>query len=266
MPKWAHLPLILKPDGNGKLSKRDGSRLGFPVFAMDWNDTSTGEVYQGFKELGFLPEAFINMLAMLGWNDGTEQEIFTIQELVTHFAIDRVHKAGAKFDYEKAKWFNHEWLKKVNADRLLPEVKSVFEVENIITHDDAKLITVISLTKERCFLLSDFIEQAGYFFVKPQSYDEASIVSKWNDAKKVFFNSVIPAFLQMPDWSTIKIEDVFKNLATQQGIKVGELQMILRVMLVGSKKGPAVFEIAHLLGVEETMTRISNCFQTLNLN
>jgi glutamyl-tRNA synthetase len=266
MPQWAHLPLILKPDGNGKLSKRDGARLGFPVFAMNWHDVKAGEIYEGFKEIGFLPEAFINMLAMLGWNDGTEQEIFTIQELVTNFSIKRVHKAGAKFDYEKAKWFNHEWIKKLSTERLLPEVKTVLENKNILITDEGKLHTIISLTKERCFLLTDFIEQAGYFFTRPGTFDEASIFPKWDDAKKTFFISAITTFSKLGTWATAAIEEAFKNLAAEHSIKVGELQMILRVMLVGSKKGPAVFEIAHVLGADETAERIRLCMQTLGLN
>lgn len=266
MPQWAHLPLILKPDGNGKLSKRDGARLGFPVFAMNWSDPNSGEVFQGFKELGFLPEAFINMLAMLGWNDGSEQEIFTIQELVTHFSIDRVHKAGAKFDFEKAKWFNHEWLKKTSAEKLLPDVRAVLENENFNVVDDSKLSAIINLTKERCVLLTDFIEQAGYFFISPQTYDEAAITSKWDKNKTIFFNALTSTFSQLENWSTTTIEEAFKKLATEQAIKVGELQMLFRVMLVGSKKGPAVFEIAHLLGVEETNNRVRHCIKALNLS
>ncbi|MEO7801629.1 MAG: glutamate--tRNA ligase [Ginsengibacter sp.] len=266
MPQWGHLPLILKPDGNGKLSKRDGARLGFPVFAMNWNDAKSGEVFQGFKELGFLPEAFVNMLAMLGWNDGSEQEIFTIQELVTHFSIDRVHKAGAKFDFEKAKWFNHEWLKKTDAEKLLPLVKNIFENEKIVVADDTKLSAVVRLTKERCVLLTDFIEQAGYFFVTPKAYDAAAISSKWDKTKTIFFNSLTVIFSQSAVESTAAIEEGFKKLADEQAIKVGELQMLFRVMLVGSKKGPAVFEIAHLLGVEETNNRITHCIKTLNLS
>ena len=159
MPEWAHLPLILKPDGNGKLSKRDGERLGFPVFAMQWKDAS-GNTIDGFKELGFLPEAFINMLALLGWNDGTEQEIFSLQELVDKFSMDRVHSHGAKFDFEKAKWFNHEWIKKSGVERLAPDVKEIFRKNNIAISHEKKFEQVIELVKDRCTLLTDFVEQA----------------------------------------------------------------------------------------------------------
>jgi len=155
MPQWAHFPLILKPDGNGKLSKRDGDRLGFPVFAMDWTDPNSGEVYKGFKERGFLPEAFINMLAVMGWNDGSEQELFTKQELIEKFSIGRVHKNGAKFDFEKAKWFNHEWIKKTSVDHLLHPVKKIFEDNGIGIADEELLSRVIAMIKDRCTLLPD---------------------------------------------------------------------------------------------------------------
>src|SRR5205085_183862 len=157
MPEWAHLPLILKPDGKGKLSKRDGDRLGFPVFAMNWRDPTTGEIIKGFKEMGFLPEAFLNMLAVLGWNDGTEQEIYTLDELIEKFSIERVHHAGAKFDFEKAKWFNHEWIKRLQASGLRLWVKKLFEEKDIIVQDDNQFEKVIELVKDRCTLLTDFI-------------------------------------------------------------------------------------------------------------
>src|SRR4029078_6707989 len=162
MPQWAHLPLILGP--NGKLSKRDGAKYGFPVFAMSWTDPKTGEVTEGFKERGFLPEAFVNMLAMLGWNDGTDQEIFSLDELIQKFSIEKVHKGGAKFDFEKAKWFNHEWIKKTEAGSLKADVRRILGDNGISIIDDEQLVKVIALVKERCTLLPDFVEQAGFFF------------------------------------------------------------------------------------------------------
>ena len=147
MPQWAHFPLILKPDGNGKLSKRDGERLGFPVFAMEWNDPNRGPV-KGFKELGFMPEAFLNMLALLGWNDGTEQEIFSLDEMIEKFSIERVHAHGAKFDFEKAKWFNHEWIKKSMFKDLMPDVKKIFEQKGIAINDETKFEKIIELIKK----------------------------------------------------------------------------------------------------------------------
>ncbi len=256
MPEWAHLPLILKPDGNGKLSKRDGDRLGFPVFAMNWTDPATQETIHGFRELGFLPEAFVNLLAMLGWNDGSEQEIFRLEELVEKFSIERVHKAGAKFDFEKAKWFNHEWIKRSDASRLLPDVKAIFRDSGISTDDDAHLEKIIDLVRDRCTLLTDFREHASYFYVAPKVYDEQSLQGKWNDEKKDYFLSFSEKLSSLNVWSITSIETLFKELAAEKNIKAGELQMILRIILVGSKTGPAVFAIAEALGKEETSKRI----------
>lgn len=258
MPQWAHLPLILKPDGNGKLSKRDGDRLGFPVFAMNWTDPRTNEFTQGFRERGFLPEAFVNMLAMLGWNDGSGQEIFSMQELIERFSMDRVHKGGAKFDFEKAKWFNHEWIKQAPAERLLPDVKRVMETGGITVTDDRYLETVINMVKERCTLLGDFAEQAGFFFRTPVSHDIESIRAKWNSDKENFFAEVQGVLNDLEDWSAPAIETAFKDLAAARGIKVGELQLPFRIMLVGGKFGPAVFDIAATIGKAETLTRIAS--------
>ncbi len=256
MPQWAHLPLILKPDGNGKLSKRDGDRLGFPVYAMDWTDPKTNEITKGFKEIGFLPEAFINLLAVLGWNDGTEQEIFTKEELIKSFSIGRVHKGGAKFDFEKAKWFNHEWIKKLKVESYKLEVKEIFEARGIVITDDKYFEKVLELVKERCTLLPDFYEQGHFFFVQPQAYDEASVKPKWDDAKKDFFAELANNFAATANWDIPSIENSFKELATAKNIKLGELQMIFRVLLVGSKMGPGVFVISEVIGKDETISRI----------
>lgn len=257
MPQWAHLPLILKPDGNGKLSKRDGDRLGFPVYAMDWKDPKTNELTRGFKELGFLPEAFINLLAVLGWNDGTEQEIFTREEMIEKFSIERVHKGGAKFDFEKAKWYNHEWIKRSSAKRLAPDVKPFFEIKGIDTSDTIYFEKVIDLVKERCTLLSDFYDQSHFFFTDPSTYDLAAIVSKWDEAKKNYFET-FSIRCDSANWTVAEIESLFKELASEKNIKPGDLQMLLRVMLVGSKMGPGVFVIAETIGKERTLIRIGN--------
>ena len=263
MPEWAHLPLILKPDGNGKLSKRDGDRLGFPVFAMDWKDPNTGETIKGFRERGFLPEAFANMLALLGWNDGTNQEIFSLDELVEKFSIERVHKGGAKFDYEKARWFNHEWIKKSEAGSLKPEVISIFKEKGIEIKDESKLEKVITLTKDRCTLLTDFYEQGKFFFQAPTQWDLESIKPKWNEEKKSFFQEYGNKIETLPSWEAQQIEFVFKDLASDRKIKAGELQLPLRIMLVGEKKGPPVFEIAAVLGKNETGQRIYKMLEAL---
>jgi len=258
MPHWAHLPLILKPDGNGKLSKRDGDRLGFPVYAMDWIDPISQEVTKGFKELGFLPEAFINLLAVLGWNDGTEQELFSLDELIEKFSIEKVHKGGAKFDYEKAKWFNQEWIKKLDIENYKERVKEIFSSKGVSNIDDSYLGVVMNLVKERCTLLPDFYTQGVYFFDSPSSYDEASVKPKWDGSKKEYFTSLIDQLKQLESWEAMSIETIFKQIATEKNSKVGELQMILRVFLVGSKMGPGLFIIAETIGKINTLQRIEN--------
>lgn len=263
MPKWAHLPLILKPDGHGKLSKRDGDRLGFPVFAMNWTDPTTGETTQGFKEQGFLPEAFINMLAMLGWHSGEEKELFTKEELIEAFSMERVHKGGAKFDFEKAKFFNHEWIKRMSNEELLPLVKRVLQQKNIVPDEDSKLLHIISLVKDRCTLLTDFEQQASYFYQTPTVLDLDSIKPKWEDKKATFFNGLISELECLHEWSAASIEQCFKQRAEAMQIKPGELQLPFRIMLVGGKFGPAVFVIAEQIGMAETVKRVKATLELL---
>jgi glutamyl-tRNA synthetase len=254
MPQWAHLPLILGP--NGKLSKRDGAKYGFPVFAMSWKDPKSGELTEGFRERGFLSEAFVNMLAMLGWNDGTEQELFSLPELIEKFSMERVHNSGAKFDFEKAKWFNHEWIKKTDTSKFKNEVKIIFEEKGLQVSDDAYFEKVLSLIKDRCTVLPDFWEHSHFFFKAPTEYNTAPIQVKWNDDKRNFFQSFSTSLVSIANWTATTLENVFKQLAEQAGIKPGELQLPLRIMLVGDKFGPGVFNIAEVLGKEETKNRI----------
>jgi glutamyl-tRNA synthetase len=256
MPQWVHLPLILKPDGHGKLSKRDGDRLGFPVYAQNWTDPKTGDVTKGFKELGFMPEAFVNLLAMLGWNDGTDRELFTLSELVESFSIERISKAGAKFDFEKAKWYNHEWIKGASAEHLLPFVKQEFEMKGIPLNDDSLILQVIDMVKDRCHLLTDFIAQSSYFFVAPIEYDLAAVKSKWSEQKDAFFIAFLPYLAEAE--TALSLEEKFKELAAIHALKPGELMLPFRIMLVGGKFGPHVFDIATALGVQETQKRISS--------
>lgn len=261
MPKWAHLPLILKPDGHGKLSKRDGQRLGFPVYAINWIDPITKEKADGFKDVGFLPEAFLNMLAMLGWNDGTDQEIFSLEELISKFSLDRIHKGGAKFDYEKAKWYNAEWIKRSEASYLLPYVKEVFEKHEIIDIPEDYLLSIIDMVKERCILLPDFYEQAAFFFKAPQTYDTNAVKPKWNAEKSEFFEAFIQNLKAGNFENSAAVEENFKALAADKNIKVGELMLPFRIMLVGGKFGPQVFDIATKIGKEETIGRIEKAIQ-----
>jgi glutamyl-tRNA synthetase len=249
MPQWAHFPLILGP--SGKLSKRDGAKYGFPVFAMNWADPKSGELTEGFREKGFLPEAFINLLALLGWNEGTEKEIYSKEELIAAFSMDRVHSAGAKFDYEKAKWFNHEWIKITSNSALLPLVRNTLSKQGIEVADTDKLEQVIGLVKERCHLLTDFTEQASFFFVPPTKIDTESIFA------------LLISYKEHTNWNPGMLENQFKEIAATHTIKVGELMLPLRIMLVGGKFGPGVFDIAALLGKEETQRRLEAALNQL---
>lgn len=265
MPKWAHLPLILKPDGNGKLSKRDGDRLGFPVYAMNWHDPKTGGLTQGFRELGFLPEAFVNMLALLGWNDGSDQELFTLEDLVAAFSIDRVSKAGAKFDFEKAKWFNHEWIKRSDDNALIPQLKGILATHGIQAAGETALIAdVLALVKDRLTFLTDFWEQASYFFVPPVYENLSDVQLRWNPEKAGFFLDMIEKLADFAPWHSAELESFYKLAIQASGMKVGELMLPLRVMLVGGKFGPHVFDIVTLLGREETTARMKKGLEAFN--
>jgi glutamyl-tRNA synthetase len=255
MPQWAHLPLILKPDGNGKLSKRDGDRLGFPVFAMNWYDPAKNETTTGFREIGFLPQAFVNMLAMLGWNDGTGKEIFSMDELIKAFSIERVHKGGAKFDFEKAKWFNHQYIQQTDNDTLaglaLPYVAA-----HGCNPSSELFAKVIPLIKERCTLLPDFWAQGHFFFETPELKEIGAIKEKWNDQKKAFFEGWGADLANVAEWADAAIEEHFNTHIALHGMKKGDAMLPLRIMLVGGKYGPGVFHIAGLIGREETIKRI----------
>ncbi|MBL0268924.1 MAG: glutamate--tRNA ligase [Chitinophagaceae bacterium] len=254
MPQWAHFPLILGP--SGKLSKRDGAKYGFPVFAMNWTDPKTGELTEGFKEKGFLPEAFINLLALLGWNDGTEQEIFSKEELIDKFSMDRVHSAGAKFDYEKAKWFNHEWIKQSGVGSLESGVRPLLAANGLDNIDNEQLKQAITLVKDRCHLLPDFLQQLSFFFVAPVQWDTDAVKPKWNEAKKLFFAELIRNYELTAAWDVTTLENNFKEIAAANDLKPGELMLPFRIMLVGGKFGPGVFDIAALIRKQETLDRI----------
>lgn len=254
MPQWAHLPLILGP--SGKLSKRDGAKYGFPVFAMNWKDPKSNELTEGFRERGFLPQAFVNLLAMLGWNDGTEKELYSLDELVQHFSIEKVHKGGAKFDFEKARWFNHEWIKKLPVAAYSEVVKKHFREKGTEIKEEEFFEKALELVKDRCTLLTDFYDQAGFFFQAPSGYDTAAVKPKWTEGKKAFFESFMEELQCLPEWNSAFMEAAFKNLSAIGNLKPGELQLPFRIMLVGGKFGPPVFDIAQLLGKEETISRM----------
>ncbi len=258
-PEFAHLPLIMKPVGNGKLSKRDGDKLGFPVFPLQWN---TGEgITKGYKEVGYFPEAVINFLALLGWNDGTEQEIFSLEELIEKFDLSRIHKAGAKFDPEKNKWFNHQYLIKED-DKKLAEMYMPILNEKNISISNEKLIKIVSLIKERANFISGFWELSDYFFQTPTNYDEKAS-KNWKEETPALMQELIFVLQNIEDFTSINIENTIKNWVSENEIGMGKIMQPFRLSLVGALKGAHLFDIVELIGKEETVKRIEKAILKL---
>jgi len=262
MPQWGHLPLILKPDGNGKLSKRDGDRLGFPVYAMSWADPTAGIETIGFREKGFMPEAFVNMLALLGWNDGTEKEIFSIDELIQSFSIDRVNQSGAKFDYEKAKWFNQQHILHASIERLM-EVTRPFIQQHLPDIFDQRLQQFLELMRERAVLLTDFWENGSFLFEITQ-YEDDTIKKRWTKEKQPIFDEFTENLLALDTYNAAAIEAFTKAWMTEKGYKPGEILPVLRLLFAGTMKGPAVFDILAFIGKEEAQKRYSSSIHYFN--
>jgi glutamyl-tRNA synthetase len=259
-PEFAHLPLILKPIGNGKLSKRDGDKLGFPVFPLEWRDASSMTITKGYKEAGFFPEAVINFLALLGWNDGTEQEIFSLAELIEKFDLKRIHKSGAKFDPEKNKWFNHQYLQKQTDESLAKAFKVILEEKGISTSLD--ITRVVTSIKERANFITEFWDLADYFFVAPASYDEKA-AKNWKEETPELMKQVVEQLQNIEDFSSLNIETLLKDWMTTNEIGMGKVMQPLRLSLVGALKGPHLFDIIELIGKEETSSRIEKAIATL---
>ena len=290
-PEFAHLPLIMKPIGNGKLSKRDGDKMGFPVFPLEWTDASSMTKSMGYREKGFFPEAVINFLALLGWNDGTEQELFSIEQLVEKFDLGRVHKSGAKFDPEKNKWFNHQYLMKQN-DADLAEVfikiiegkkgdsyghgsiartgeamtskQDSYGLESSARTGEAmtKLEKIVSLIKERANFVSEFWDLSDYFFVAPTSYDEKA-TKNWKTETPALMQELISVLSEITDFTSLNIETIVKDWMTKNEIGMGKVMQPFRLSLVGALKGPHLFDIVELIGKEETIKRIEKAINTL---
>lgn len=258
-PEFAHLPLILKPIGNGKLSKRDGDKMGFPVFPLEWK-TEEG-ISSGYRETGYFPEAVINFLALLGWNDGTDQELFSLNELVEKFDLNRVHKAGAKFDPEKNKWFNHQYLQKQSEDELAKIFSSILN-EKGVSVENNKLIQIVSSIKERANFVSDFWELADYFFEAPTSYDEKA-AKNWKEETPALMKKVIAVLESIEDFTSLNIETILKDWMTTNEIGMGKVMQPLRLSLVGALKGPHLFDIIELIGKEEAVKRIEKAITIL---
>jgi len=255
MPQFAHLPLLLKPDGNGKLSKRDGDRLGFPVFPLQWTDPSTNEISSGYRENGYFAEAVVNMLALLGWNPGIEQELFNIDELVNLFSLERINKSGAKFDLKKAHWFNHEYLiAKPNE-----ELASLFSkklTEKGIEADPAYITRICGLVKDRVNFVSEMWEQASFFFVAPQSYDEAVMKKRWKENTPAIMQDVKAILSELSDFSEQNIHDALHRYSEEKGLGMGQVMIPLRIALTGGAFGPDLQVIAAMLGKDEVVRRI----------
>ena len=261
MPCFAHLPLLLKPDGNGKLSKRDGDRLGFPVFPLQWNDPKTGEISSGYREKGYLPEAIINFLALLGWNPGTEQELFTLQELIDAFKIEKISKAGAKFDIEKAKWFNHACLQQKDTAFLVEKFQIILK-EKGLCFENEYVGQVVELVKNRINLVSDLWEQASFFFESPVSYDEKVVAKRWNEQTPHNLLQIVSIFEKNAFDKTL-LHDAVMQFISDNGINTGQIMNCLRLCLVGEAKGPDLFEIIILIGKEEANVRVKKAIEMI---
>ncbi|WP_396165624.1 glutamate--tRNA ligase [Flavobacterium sp.] len=259
-PEFAHLPLILKPIGNGKLSKRDGDKMGFPVFPLEWKDASSMTISSGYREKGFFPEAVVNFLALLGWNDGTEQEIFTLEELCEKFDLNRVHKAGAKFDPEKNKWFNHNYLQEQSDESLTKAFAPILIEKEISTQLDVKKI--VSLIKERANFVSEFWELSDYFFVAPTSYDEKA-AKNWKEETPNLMQQLISVLENIGDFTSITIETIVKDWMTKNEIGMGKVMQPFRLSLVGALKGPHLFDIIEVIGKDETIKRLEKAITSL---
>lgn len=263
MPRFAHLPLLLKPEGNGKLSKRDGDRLGFPVFPLEWHDPASGAISSGYRESGYQPEAVINFLALLGWNPGIEQELFSIDELINLFSIDRVSKSGARFNYEKGIWFNHEYLIKKSDEEIARLFVPILK-EKGIECEMSKLIYIVSLVKERINFPKDLWEQTNFFFEAPTEYDEKSLKKRWKEESPKCLRELMDVLKGIADFSKVEEnEQVVLDWVASKGYNLGTVMNSFRITLVGAAKGPHIFNIIDILGKEETLARVERALAVI---
>ena len=250
MPEFAHLPLILKPEGNGKLSKRDGDRLGFPVFPIEWENPENDEISSGYRESGYTPEAFINMLAFLGWNPGTSKEIFSMDELINEFSLKRVGKSGAKFDFDKTRWYNQQYLRAKKNDMLAEELQVILKAQNINV-ENSFVAKVCNELKERATFVSDMWEEGKYFFASPKEYDKKTLRKKWKDNIPEMLLDLKERLGRIDDFKSEKIEQDFKEVLLKNNIGMGQLLPAFRLALTGIAMGPSLFNIAEIIGKEK---------------
>lgn len=265
MPRFAHLPLLLKPDGKGKLSKRDGDRLGFPVFPLEWHDPKTGEVSNGFREQGYFPEAVLNFLALLGWNPGTEQELFTLDELVKQFDISKCSKAGARFDFQKAIWFNHEYILNKSDDEIA-ELFAPIVAGNGVEESMARVRQVVHMMKDRVNFVRELWPLCSFFFVPPIEYDEKTTRKRWKADSPQVMTELAEVLEGIEDFSIENQERVVMAWVESKGYKLGDVMNAFRLTLVGEGKGPGMFDITAFLGKEETLTRMRRAIEVLSAN
>lgn len=254
-PQFAHLPLILRPDGNGKLSKRDGDRLGFPVFPLEWKDPFSDEISSGYRERGYFPEAFVNTLAFLGWNPGTEKELYSIEELIQDFSLNRVGKSGAKFDAGKTNWYNQQYLRQQSNSSLIALLIPYLERENI-SYDFKKLDVYVTLMKERASFVEEMLE-GRYLFEPPATYDEQTIAKKWKADSPGIIERLTTAFGQVNSFQSTELEAVFKAFLEENNLGMGAVLPLLRVLVTGKGAGPGMFDIMAFIGKEESLNRLN---------
>lgn len=255
MPRFAHMPLTLKPDGKGKLSKRDGDRLGFPVFPLEWSNPETGEKSSGYRESGYFPEAFINILAFLGWNPGTTQEIFSMKELSEAFSLERVIKAGSRFDPDKAKWFNHQYLQMKSNSALADMYKEILADKGIDAEKEY-VQKVVELVKERADFVSGFWDHSFFFFLPPQEYDEKIVKKQWKGETPMIMNELMDLLSDIGEFSSSVTESAVTEWVTKKKLGMGDLMNVFRLLIVGAPLGPHLFDIIGILGKDETIHRI----------
>ena len=262
MPTFAHLPLLLKPEGKGKLSKRDGDRLGFPVFPLEWHDPKTGDVSSGYRESGYFPEAVVNFLALLGWNPGTEQELFTLDELVQAFDIHKCSKAGARFDYQKGIWFNHEYMLKKSNE----EVANLFApivANNGVDESMERITKVVAMMKDRVNFVKELWPLCSFFFIAPTEYDEKTVKKRWKADSAKVMSELADVLEGIDDFSVEGQEPVVMKWIEEKGYKLGDVMNAFRLTLVGIGKGPGMFDISAFLGKEETLKRMRKAIEVL---
>jgi glutamyl/glutaminyl-tRNA synthetase len=252
-PLFAHLPLLLKPDGKGKLSKRDGDKMGFPVFPIFW---PYGETAKGYREEGYYPEAFVNMLALLGWNPGTDKEIFTMKELIDAFSIERVHKSGSRFDPEKARWFNHHYLQIKTNNQLAMEFREFLRAKGF-HYDIVELETLVGLVKERVSFVKEIWNETDFFFISPEIYDQEVIKKRWNQQTPHQLLELKDILEDIDDFNPEIVETMIKSWIEKKGYNTGVVMNAFRLVIVGSSRGPHIFDIISWIGKEETINRIT---------